>query len=493
MRTFKLLLPGDQSVTFTNKWWVELRKGNLTSLVSLLSVVSFGLLLGFVVLLPFVFTASPDVETKMAYYLLFVVLGLLGTTIGLIFLSGWKVLVDPVGLVGILFFALLSIMAFLFAQATKGNTLGAPTMKYLGAIYLMVLIALFYFTVLFTNTRRRFALLLNAVLISFMLVLVARFFYEIGGVIVERDLLTNVFYSTITTSSFIWVMGVMYGNRFWKYVSAILLAIALWLSFASKPQNLSVGAWSQIAVLIALVLALLIALRSKQWQVGNAISQLRHNIVFLLKRDINLGTFLSRSEVILLAAAVVGWLVLMVVWFANNRLGLQIFPDLITDYRNGFTELTDVTQLLVGRGAGINLKDATLSSVVGFQGLLGLLAYAILIISTIVLAVRTFAKSVNWKVRAIAGWLVITALLMLVTKVYLFAVILWWVGLGIMAVANTDLGSKPDLSVIKNLKLVRIFSALQTRRLQVVIVIVLLVAWLLATRWLFGQAQFGSI
>jgi hypothetical protein len=493
MRTFKLLLPGDQSVTFTNKWWVELRKGNFAALISLLSVVSFSLLMSFVVLLPFIFNSSPDVETKFAYYLLFVVLGLLGTTICLLFITGFKVLVDPVGLVGVLFFALLSIMAFLFAQATKGNTLGAPTLKYLGAIYLMVLIALFYFTVLFTSTARRLGLLINAFLISFVLLLLAKFFYEIGGVIVEHDLLVNVFHGTITSSAILWIMGVVYGNRLWKYVSAVLLIITLWLSFANNPKTLSVGAWAQVAVLIVLVIALLLALKSHRWQIGNTFTQLRHNLVFWVRREINFGALLARSEVVLLIGVIVGWVVLMIVWFGNNRLGLQIFPDLVTDYRNAFTELTNVTQLIVGRGAGIAVKDATISTVIAFQGLLGMLAYAVLLISTISLAIRTWARSESWKVSAIASWLVVTALLMLVTKVYLFAAILWWVGLGIMAVSNMKFDSRPDLSVIKNLKVIRIFSTLQTKRIQIAIVVVLLIAWLLATRWLFGQAQFGSI
>ncbi len=492
MRKFELLLPGDNRVTFTNKWWVELRQLNPAALISLLSGLGFTLLMGFVVLLPFIFSAAPTVEIKFAYYLLIVILGLLGCTIGLILVSGWRALVDPMGLVGMLVFALVSILAFLFAPATVGNTLGSSSAKYMGAIYLMVLIALFYFSVLFSSTKRRLQILITSFLVALGLMFLVRWLVGISGVIVEQTVLFSALQVLITSSTIVWLTGVLLAPRRWKYVCALLAILSTVLTFSSDAQYV-LSAWLEFIVLIGLMLYLLLQLRQQHWQVKTLVSNFAHDLKLFTKRQINFGTLVARSQTVLLAMAVIGWTLLTVRWFNIHNLNLLFIQDLVNDYRNAFISWVDIQSLLVGRGAGVALQSNTVATAIVYQGVLGLIAYIVLIGNGLMLAVHSWHKTTDWKIKAIALWSMVASLLFVVTRVHIALVILWWISLAIMAASYLKFDPKSKLAAVKTWQLGRFKISRLLPRVQFVVVIILFVLWIVATRWLITLAQAGKI
>ncbi len=109
------------------------------------------------------------------------------------------------------------------------------------------------------------------------------------------------------------------------------------------------------------------------------------------------------------------------------------------------------------------------------------------------LAVHSWHKTTDWKIKAIALWSMVASLLFVVTRVHIALVILWWISLAIMAASYLKFDPKSKLAAVKTWQLGRFKISRLLPRVQFVVVIILFVLWIVATRWLITLAQAGKI
>ncbi len=395
-------------------------------------------------------------------------------------LVGWNFLVDPPGFVQVLIFSLLVVSAYLFVPLPQtvpagyvgANTFGVSFIEYLGGLYVMAFVGLFYSIQVFVTNKSKFSNLASGFILSFVIIVLTT--------VLDTQIAAELS-SVVLVGSLVLLAYLLYGKGKWLILATLP---GLVFGFAVFMQN-NLNLWTLLVVLLTLVVMVLVWLRAKNWQMTSPIGQLKSSMKKYVDTKASLVEVVQESSFPLLLLILVAWFALVIGWAISNAAAISpAVQDIVKLFTGVFDSADSTTKLLLGNGATTAAKSSTLATVIAYQGLVGLLAYVVLIGSSIYLMFKAlaldFAKSNKdglW-VFILMPVLVAVPLISIVQLITFPMALIWWVAFSLIVVRLHYTDRVEALEVVKKFKVWK-FSIEQRLPWVQLAVVVLLAAFLI--------------
>lgn len=438
MRVLRVKLSDTKSLEFKLPNFSN--KSRLQIFLAVIQRIGFWLLMFGIGLMPFVYQLAFNPNEELPYaFLVWVILLLVAMVSGVI-LAGWKFLTDPPGLIQVLVFSLLSVAAYLFAPISGGveavyvgaNTFGAIGVEYLAGLFVMGFVGVFYFIQLFTNTERKLDKLTSAVVVAMALVVLITALDPVSASYMLHLLIPAVF---VLAAHLLFGRG----ERL-----ALLSAPGLVIGLLMLTQQ-SFGLGEMLLILLSLLVMLVIWLRLNSWQLNSPVNEVRVMVRKYLNNS-DLGMFESAKDVAgsVLIFTTIAWFLVVVAWILTNSSMISAeIEQLVAPYQNLNLLVDEWPAWLVGNGATFVSQGSTLATVIAYQGLVGVVAYLVLIGSSILITLQAtrkeFARPESFGLESmiLVPVIIFTPLAMLVADVSFGLMFFWWVAFGILAARLT--------------------------------------------------------
>jgi hypothetical protein len=425
MRKYKLMLSPDFGFEVSTGWLDNLRKGNLAAIYRVISFLSLVALAVGAALFPLISSTNIPVYNYVGYLLLlvsFLVAALLASMI----LVGSRRLVDPPMFMPALIFVFMVLCGLLFAPANPRNTFGPDYAKYLGGLWVMVLLALYYLITVFVNSKRKLALAKSALMVGLFVTVMLQ--------VSKSGIGSELFTLSILSIPVLILFGIETRKLWVLIVSGVMALIAIiWgVRFTAGPE-----AW--IALILGLVMTLLTWVAVKNWRVQFSPKNLGDDIRGLLERKTSVFAFLHNYTFPGLAIDILIFIVIVTVWMFVTRYQLaSLFQAIIQDHVFAFRSMVDVKTLLIGSGVNNNFNLTMITGIIRYQGLLGLLAYTILSLSSFYIVLQSMADDVKQKISS--HWSLPLAFIVFAVPIYgsianptTSLILVWWASVGLLA------------------------------------------------------------
>lgn len=441
MRRYRLQI-GSQAINLSTPDLQGLTKGRFGFIRDLVSKLGSLLISLFLVSVALLAIFHINYESVLLYYGLYAVILLLAGWAIVSVLTGSKFTIDPPLFVPVLLFALLTTTAYLLSPnnplspTDPRNTFGVDGARFIAAIGVITFIFLFYFMVTYLRSARRITWASRAVLLGAALV-------PVIYLLVTRLKLFVMFSAQVDAVSLllaVWIpvnlLLVLF--RPMRKVAQLGLILSLVLSVVVSFQDFTFVNSFATSVVLLIILVMYLWHRSDEFDgLGK---YLKENLSVTFTGEKDWQVFISESRALWMAGFVIVWILLSVVATIVNKHNLaSVVNGVVADYRTAFQSLIDIRTLVVGNGAAAKLTGTTVTDIISFQGLLGVIAY----ITITVAVIRVWAQKVKQYLSGAKGltsfswvWfpLIITLpLLALVTKLNMVVALLWWVMVAMMS------------------------------------------------------------
>lgn len=380
--------------------------------------------------------SSITFESKWLGYLLIAELILLGLWLTASLLVGKQLLIDPPLFVSVLIFALLTTVSYLLSPGDPlkptdaRNTFGVPDVKFLSALAIIAFIGSYYLTTAWLYTADRVRLVWKT---------------AIFGIIA---------FVLLGTSWINWAPTKLLSNQIWQYNQLVLLSIPLLANISLFRRNrtqltaislltlLVAGVvgyqvadifWTKLTVALVLIAQIVWVWRTTAVSIGELLSNFRLNLQKLVSRKLEFADFVYKNNTLLLILFALIWLIALVVWTLVNKFDIATeLSNLVRGYTIIFTQATGVQAVIVGSGISSTIAGSSLMNILRAQGLVGLVAYIVLGISSLMFVLKRARQELTSKKTGQAlslstiAFLVAVPLLSLLQNLTLYAVWWWW-------------------------------------------------------------------
>lgn len=440
MKRFKFVLSKEYFLTLSLPSLSRKEKSN--SVVKILFFFGLNLLFVFFLLLASSgeFAGTGSVETNyFNYFILFILLSFVGYFAVLV-LNGSKRLVDPKNFLSVLIFALLSTAAAVLAMpATASNTFGVSSVRGLSGAFILLAIGLFYLINVFVQDRTLLKRVWYTLVLGFSLYFLALVVLSYSGNSMIPNNILNVFPLFL-------LLGLTFlHSRLPKWLLLTMLGFfgALTLFSYSSYKGLHGNLY---AVLIsisitALIFSIYFLLVNRKY-LKNRVEEIKKSSS--LKDKLRLAL-----PLLLLLSPIVIFLFGFIVQIITKQNYLSVFNNLgdiriaIDNLITNSTIVNSGSRFLVGLGGRVLNPDYSLiSNVISSQGILGLVAYLFLGITTLVFGFKLLNKMIfvtrDYKF-ALSFMFILVYGIVLSFFVYpgLLTLILWWGALGLISTYYT--------------------------------------------------------
>lgn len=468
MSALRLKISENHTVQLKLPWGVGTKPSTkLDRLLNFIPTFGWAIVLAAVVLLPLHFQWLKPAGAELPFLFMGLVFVLIIAILAIIVLSGWRYLVDPPLFINVLVFALLVVGGYLFVplvdpssvgQVSGSNTFGITGVKYLGGLFVMGFVMLFYALHMFVTTNARFSTLAQAFALSVVLAMIVLAF--------DASLTTTV--ATVSMVAFPFgLLYSLYGSGRWLAALSLVASVFAAAFIALNAANLAF----MLIPFLVLITTVFGLLAINNWVLRAPELNLRKGLINAIQ-----------TNALFVLLLVIGlWFATSVVWLLSNSAGLnQYLQGMGNAFQAVFAQLDQIGLLLIGVGATKTPAVTTLLSIILYQGLVGLLAYLLLGVSSLVALRRAISyehsnpREIKYSV-ALGSVVIIVPLLALFTIVDMYLVILWWLSFALLCIRPL-LNSLPEhLLASRNLNIFKLKLGSKLRWIQLIILLILLV------------------
>jgi len=419
------MLSPDLGFEMSTGWLDNLRKGNISLVYRVLSFLALIALVAAIALFPLISTTNIPVYNYVGYLLLLVSF-LIACLLATLILVGSRRLVDPPMFMAALIFVFFVLCGLLFAPANPRNTFGPDYAKYLGGLWVMVLVMLYYLTTVFINSSRK----LNMAKVALM----AGLIFTVAVQASKNGFGSDLFALSVLSIPVFILLGIETRKLGILVLSVIFALTALiWgVKFTAGPE-----AW--VALILGLVMTLLTWLAIKNWHMKFDIKDFGDDLRSLLQRKRSIFDFMHKYTGPALATYVVIFAVIVFGWMLVTHYQLaSLLQAIIQDHLFALRSWTDIKTLLIGSGVNNSFNLTMITSIIRYQGVLGIAAYALLALSSFYLALQAMTSDMKQKVSS-HGSLPLAFIIFAVPIYGAIAnpttslVLVWWIAIGLLA------------------------------------------------------------
>lgn len=457
MKEFKLIISPDWQITLSADkvrklsdiragfWWLLNRFGAI-------------LLAGFGLLTLYTLAVSREAHSELLYQLTAVTLGLALILIWQLIHAGWRLLPDPPGFLGVLSFALLAVLAWILSPFfisgvdpvlyRQVNTFGSVVTKSIAGLTIIGLVGIYYFINHFAHSQKR---LQYGLWLTVGLMTIAALVLLINPTVMNSD----TFGIFAAMGVLVFLQTVFQFTKSSLY-SLILSMVAMVTILVSNTEQL----WQ---ILFAMLATLLIWLWVKLWQDGFQLHLQLKEIIPDIKKSLGgkgkVKGGIAKYEFPLLAVFTLVVLIALAILIWQAPTEAASYMRRLIDFPVQLFATLNWQTILLGNATLVNLRPVSfLHVVLAYQGVVGALAYILLMITAVFTTMRQYGVEQKKSFKGIkvatmfAPAILFLPILGLFINLHIFLIIWWWIMFALVSAA-AYLNNRPQVNLSDKFKI----------------------------------------
>ncbi len=455
-RTFKIPFP---EISLKREKFLK----TVLDLFYTISLVVVFLLPVFFVLTNIFNTAFESEPQYLINYLIVSMAVLTSLFLGKLVLAGKKIVIDPVGFIPVLLFALgLIFTAVTSVNVGSSSTFGNSSTKLFSGLFVMILVSIFYFVSLYISNSTlllRFNRLFFALFLFWYILILATGILDYSNI---TSFLFNLFFVYVISLSSVLAVKNVKLSYLYKAVLAIIMFSVLFYYLGSTIEFLGYLLAVTLIFNIGLFIIWISLLQSgflrfrrnftELISMGKELFKTRNLTKFLRIKSLYTVTHL----LLFLSPFILSTVLVVVIAINNVKISLftetfESFKSSILSLGNNTASLENFRIILTGKGiASFSFSLPFFSNVIQIFGLIGTVSYGIIVIYGAKLALTTLKK---YGLSSTTKFFV-SSLLIFLTVYFVFATpslfqfLIWWISFTILCIYQNSKARELKLDVV---------------------------------------------